>query len=116
MTYNLNPRYEAPKPRDTAWIIEGYNLATTCYFNFNADGKFKNKTVREYQNPWKIRLIYDDRTERQSISLPNDTLISRGNFNLSNSEIQFINGFKKPNATYKIDTIDRDCIILTLKK
>ena len=116
MEFDLRYQHQAPKPRDTAWAIDSYTLQTKGVLELKSDGTYRSTIVRSYSGVWDIALIHDDRTKRRSSSLPNGTLSQTGKFNFSNSQIGFSNGLLKQKATFKIDTIDRDVMALTLIK
>ena len=116
MEYALRYQHQAPKPIDTAWAIDSYSMQTTGVLELKPNGTYRSTIVRAYSGVWEIALIHDDRTKRRSSSLPNDTLRQTGKFSFSNSEIGFSNGILNQKATFKIDTIDRDVMVLTLIK
>ena len=116
MSYGLQYLYQAPKPVDTAWTIDSYSLETTGVLELRANGSYRSTVVKTYHSPWQIKLIYEDRTRRRSISLPNDTLIRTGNFIFADSEIKFSNGIVNQKTRFKIDSLDRDVMALSLIK
>ena len=116
MSYGFQYLYQAPKPVDTAWTIDSYSLETTGVLELRANGSYRSTVVKTYHSPWQIKLIYEDRTRRRSISLPNDTLIRTGNFIFKDSEIKFSNGIANQKTKFKIDSLDRDVMALSLIK
>ena len=112
--YGLIYKFNATEKPDTAWSAASYDLKTTYWISLKTNGTFAGKKIREYQNPWKHRMEYD-RTYRESYVIPADSINTRGKFSFLKNQIVFDEAFNKAKNTYKIDSIDRDVIILTKK-
>jgi hypothetical protein len=114
MQYGLIYKFNTTKKPDSTWRAESYDLKTTYTVSLKIDGTYTGKKVREYKNPWKHRMEYD-RTYRESYVIPGDSIHTKGTFSLLKDKIIFYSAFNKAKNTYKIDSIDRDVIILTRK-
>ncbi|MDQ0637967.1 hypothetical protein QF042_001532 [Pedobacter sp. W3I1] len=114
MQYGLIYKFNTTKKPDSAWSAESYDLKTTYSVSLNLNGTYTGKKVREYQNPWKHRMEYD-RTYRESYVIPGDSLNTKGTFSFLKDKIIFYSAYNNTKNTYKIDSIDRDVIILTRK-
>jgi len=112
--YGLIYKFNATKKPDSSWSVESYDLKTSYSVLLNSNGTYTGKKVREYQNPWKHRMEYD-RTYRESYTIPSDSIDTTGTFSFSKDQIIFDSAFNKAKNSYKIDSIDRDVIILTRK-
>jgi len=112
--YGLIYKFNATKKPDTAWSAASYDLKTTYSVSLKTNGTFTGKKVREYQNPWKLRMEYD-RTYRESYTIPSDSINTKGKFSFLKDQIVFDEAFNKTKSIYKIDSIDRDIIILIRK-
>ncbi|SDG93776.1 hypothetical protein SAMN05421827_11366 [Pedobacter terrae] len=107
-------KFNSTRKPDSAWSAESYNLKTTYFVSLKPNGTYSGKKIREFQNPWKYRKEYD-RTYRESYVIPSDSIDTKGTFILSKDKIVFDQAFNKAKNSYKIDSIDRDIIILTRK-
>jgi len=112
--YGLIYKFNATKKPDTAWSAASYDLKTTYSVSLKTNGTFTGKKVCEYQNPWKHRMEYD-RTYRESYTIPSDSINAKGKFSFLKDQIVFDEAFNKTKSIYKIDSIDRDIIILIRK-
>ncbi|MCZ4245629.1 hypothetical protein [Pedobacter punctiformis] len=112
MDYGLDYKFRSAKKPDTTWSAESYDLKTTYFVSLHSNGTYRGKKIGKYQNPWKHRREYD-RTYRESYSIADDSLNTSGKFKFSKDKIVFDEAFNRSKNTYKIDSIDRDIIILT---
>ncbi|WP_316847534.1 hypothetical protein [Pedobacter psychrodurus] len=112
--YGLIYKFKATKKADSTWSAESYDLKTTYSLSLKTNGTYTGKKVREYQNPWKHRMEYD-RTYRESYTIPSDSINTKGTFSFLKDQVIFDSIFNKAKNSYKIDSIDRDVIILIRK-
>ncbi|WP_406823694.1 hypothetical protein [Pedobacter sp. KACC 23697] len=112
--YGLIYKFNSTKKPDSVWSAESYNLKTTYFVSLKPNGTYTGKKVLEYQNPWKHRMEYN-RTYRQSYVIPNNSIQTKGTFTFSKDKIVFDEAFSQAKNNYKIDSIDRDVLILTRK-
>lgn len=105
-------RFENPVKPDTAWSPESYDIETSYLIKLNKDGTYKGKKTITYQNAWRHRKEYD-RMYRESYTIPNNQQTTKGRFKFSKNMIHFDSAFYPSNNLYKIDSIDRDIMILT---
>ena len=112
MEYGLDYKFENKVKPDAAWSTESYNLKTTYLIMLNLNGTYHGKKIRNYRNAWKHRMEYE-RTYRESYTIPSDSVYTNGKFKLANNQIIFDVAFNKSSNIYKIDSIDRDVMILT---
>ncbi|WP_316805013.1 hypothetical protein [Pedobacter nototheniae] len=112
MNYGLDYKFKTTKKPDSNWSAEYYDLKTTYFVSLNPQGSYSAKKVRQYQNAWKQRMLYD-RLYRESYSIPTDSIITKGNFKFLKDKIIFEEAFNQSKSIYKVDSIDRDVIILT---
>ncbi|TCD26689.1 hypothetical protein EZ456_12080 [Pedobacter psychrodurus] len=110
--YGLTYRFNATKKPDSTWSAESYDLKTTYSVLLKTNSTYSGKKVREYKNPWKHRMEYD-RTYREPYIIPSDSINTKGTFSFLKDKIIFDGNFNKAKNNYKIDSIDRDIIILT---
>nr|WP_199157514.1 hypothetical protein [Pedobacter sp. ASV2] len=112
LNYGLDYKFKATQKPDTTWTAEYYDLKTTYFVSLNTNGSYNGKKTLKYSNAWKQRMQYD-RLYRESYSINNDSLNTKGSFKLLKNKILFDEAFNKTKNLYKIDSIDRDVIILT---
>lgn len=112
---DLDYKFNTKQKPDTAWSAEYYNLKTTYFVTLTPNGTYVGKKILNYKNAWKHRKEYEN-TYRQSYSIPDDSLKVMGKFKLLKDKIIFDEAFNHLKSNYKIDTIDRDVIILTRSK
>lgn len=112
--YGLIYKFNSTKKPDSTWSAESYDLKTTYFVSLKADGTYSGKKIQEYKNPWKHRMEYD-RTYRESYVIPSESFQTSGKFIFSKNKIVFDDAFNQSKNSYKIDSIDRDVIILIRK-
>lgn len=112
LSWGLIHRFQNTTPPDSSWSPESYDLKTSYSLDLRRDGSYQGYKTLQYLNPWRHRMEYG-RTYRESYSIPTDSSQLKGTFNLSATTIYFDKSFAQGNRSYKIDSIDRDIIILT---
>ncbi|WP_412465840.1 hypothetical protein [Pedobacter sp. KLB.chiD] len=114
LQHGLIYKFNSTKKPDSSWSAGSYDLKTTYFVWLKPNGNYTGEKVLEYQNPWKHRMEYE-RTYRESYVIPSDSIYTKGTFVLSKDKIVFDQTFNQAKNSYKIDSIDRDVIILIRK-
>ncbi len=107
-------RFRSTAVPDSSWSIESYDLLTSLDISLQKEGNYEGKKVRKYLNPWRHRKEYES-TYREAYKIPSDSSYNKGKFTIAGDIIRFDKGFANANATYQIDSIDRDVLILVRK-
>ncbi|MBL1409385.1 transthyretin-like family protein [Sphingobacterium faecale] len=113
--WGLVYKYKSTTPPDGSWNPESYDLLTSCKITLQQNGSYQGIKTCKYINPWRHRKEYD-RIYREAYKIPSDSSHSSGHFTLKDNLIHFDNSFMGADAIYKIDSIDRDILILSRKK